>query len=126
MRMRRPEAGVIAAIRSTMKRWPGPVSRKATSAPNMRRRPSATTTIALARLDSQPRHPRRRLGPGSASASDGVAIGSRIVSLTLEGLTERHVDDDARIAALRVQRRGDVDADRTEAGAVAPADTGAE
>src|SRR4029453_3447720 len=84
------------------------------------------TTIALARPESQPRQPRLRAGPGSASPSEGAEIGSRSVSDTLEGLAERHVDDDARIAALRVQRRRDIDPDRAEAGAVAHADAGAE
>src|SRR4029453_5333497 len=84
------------------------------------------TTIALARPESQPRQPRLRAGPGSASPSEGAEIGSRGVSDTLEGLAERHVDDNPRIAALRVQRRRDVDPDRSEAGAVACADAGAE
>ena len=93
----------MAAIRSAMKRWPAPVSRKATSAPPAAApaRRSAPTTPWRCR-DGQARAAARR------RIAIGVADGS--TSSPSEGLAQRDVDRDARIAAARVERRADVDA----------------
>ena len=76
-----PEAGVIAAIRSTMKRWPGPVSRNATKArtsasgsargrrspwPATRRPPRSVQRRGVSEIG-------QRLS-GAASGSSGVSV----------------------------------------------------